>query len=148
MRVSAPVELQHGDRIAYGELLLHVDRKTPPPAKALTTERRIVLTLTPEDDEPRELFLKGDAIRIGTTPQSEIEWPTEEELLVDLVVLWHPDGTPRLHVGMWSAEVTLDGNKLRRCTLTPLHVGAQLAAAGTTGIVTEIIPRPVAQKTP
>ncbi|MBP8196346.1 MAG: hypothetical protein KAY55_04190, partial [Deltaproteobacteria bacterium] len=92
--------------------------------------------------------LKGDSARIGTTPQSEIEWPTNDELLVDLVVLWHPDGRPLLHVGMWSAEVMLDGHKLRRCTLTPLHVGACIEAAGTTAIVREIVPRPVSQPTP
>lgn len=48
---------------------------------------------------------------------------------------------------MWSAEVMLDGQKLRRCTLTPLHVGARIEAAGTTAIVREIVPRPVTQPT-
>ena len=42
----------------------------------------------------------------------------------------------------------LDGHKLRRCTLTPLHVGACIEAAGTTAIVREIVPRPVSQPTP
>lgn len=143
----AAVELQHGDRIACGEALLHVDRQTPPPLKAVATEHRITLLLTSADEDPRELFLKGDSTRIGTTPQSTIEWPTDYELLVDLVVLWHPDGRPLLHVGMWSAEVMLDGQKLRRCTLTPLHVGARIEAAGTTAIVREIVPRPVTQPT-
>ncbi len=149
IKVTAPTALQHGDRIAYGELLIHVDRKTPPvKAKAEATERRVALTISDADDEPREVFWRGDFVRIGTTPHSHIEWPSAEELLVDMLLLWHPDGTPRLHVGQWSAEVMLDGKKLRRCTLVPLHVGAKLDAAGTTAVVKEIVPRPVAQPLP
>lgn len=56
---------------------------------------------------------------------------------------WDMTCTPLLHVGMWSAEVTLDGRKLRRCSLHPLLVGSQLVAAGTTAIVTELVPRPL-----
>ena len=62
-----------------------------------------------------------------------------------MIVLWHPNGTPFLHVGMWSAEVTLNGQKLRRCTLAPLQIGATIEAAGTTAVLREIVPRPLAQ---
>ncbi|MBL8633789.1 MAG: FHA domain-containing protein [Myxococcales bacterium] len=148
-RVAAPTELSHGDRIAYGSLLLHIDKQPQP--KRSHSERRIVLEFrdpSSDDDqdpsdEPRELFLHEEATRIGTTPQSEYDWPTRDELMIDLHILWHPSGTPLLHVGMWSAEVTLDGRKLRRCSLHPLLVGSQLVAAGTTALVTELVPRPL-----
>lgn len=151
LRLTAPIELLDGDRICFGELLLHVDLKTPPPAKAQQGERRIVLTMTESSEadndpnEPREVFLKGESVRLGTTPQSEVDWPTNDELLIDMTVLWHPNGTPFLHVGMWSAEVTLNGQKLRRCTLAPLQIGATIEAAGTTAVLREIVPRPLAQ---
>lgn len=149
VRVATPTALQHGDRITYGELLIHVDRKTPQPkTKSDAAERRVALAISDEDDDTREVFWRGDFARIGTTPQSDIEWPCTDELLVDMLLLWHPDGTPRLHVGMWSAEVMLDRKKLRRCTLVPLVVGAKLEAAGTSAIVKEIVPRPVAQPSP
>jgi len=149
VRVAAPTELSHGDRLAYGSLLLHIDKQPQP--KRSHSERRIVLEFrdpSSDDDqdpsdEPRELFLHEEATRIGTTPQSEYDWPTRDELMIDLHILWHPSGTPLLHVGMWSAEVTLDGRKLRRCSLHPLLVGSQLVAAGTTAIVTELVPRPL-----
>ena len=38
-----------------------------------------------------------------------------------------------------------DGLKLRRCTQPPPRVGATLEAAGTTAVIREIIPRPLAQ---
>ncbi len=154
LRLTAPVELLHGDRICFGELLLHVDLKTPPPAKAQQSERRIVLAMTEsseadtDSEGPREVFLKGESTRLGTTPQSEVDWPTSDELLIDMTVLWHPNGTPLLHVGMWSAEVTLDGHKLRRCTLAPLRVGSTIEAAGTTALVRELVPSPLPKLTP
>ncbi|HNN49467.1 MAG TPA: FHA domain-containing protein [Pseudomonadota bacterium] len=146
-KVTTATAIQHGDRVSYGEVLIHIDRKTLPPTQSTASERRVTLTISDGEDEPRDVFWKDEAVRLGTTPQSEIEWPTHDDLLVDLLLLWHPDGTPRIHVGMWSADAMLDGTKLRRCTLCPLHIGAKLESAGTTAIVKEIVPRPVAQPT-
>ncbi|MFO0621983.1 MAG: FHA domain-containing protein [Polyangia bacterium] len=149
-RVAAPTELSHGDRIAYGELLIHIDNTPQPISPPTQRERRIVLAFreAPSDDdddssdEPRELFLHDETTRIGTTPKSEFDWPTNDELMIDLHFLWHPSGTPLVHVGMWSAEIRLDERKLRRCSLHPIQVGSQLVAGGTTAIVTELLPRP------